>query len=219
MSRFIIFLGAPGAGKGTQAKVLSKALDLPHISSGNIFRQNLKVKTALGQEAAVFINQGKLVPDSITNAMIKDRLLRDDCVKGALLDGFPRNMPQVVALNAILDEFNGSIEVVPYINVELDVLIKRLTGRLTCRAKGHVFHQDFDPPQVQGICDIDGSELYQRNDDSYETVKHRIEVYLDETQPLIDYFSEQGLLLEIDGSNPIEQVSKDLLSAIDKVIS
>jgi len=167
-----------------------------------------------GKLAGTFINRGELVPDDVTIAMIKDRLSRPDCEGGALLDGFPRTPAQAAALDEMLADLAGRVSVVPYIKVAEGVLIERLTGRWTCRAKGHVFHQVFNPPQLAGKCDFDGSELYQRDDDTVETVTNRIQVYLNQTQPLIDYYQHQGLLLEIDGAQPIELVSADLMAAL-----
>ncbi len=214
MSRFIVLLGPPGAGKGTQAEAISATLHLPHISSGDIFRENLKNQTELGKLAEVYINKGELVPDDVTIAMIRERLSRPDCHEGALLDGFPRTPPQAEALAAMLDEMDGKVKCVPYICVPEDVLIQRLAGRWTCRALGHVFHERYNPPKQKGICDFDGSELYQREDDQEDTVKRRIRVYLDQTQPLIEYYTQRNLLIEVDGKKPIEQVTKDLLSAL-----
>jgi adenylate kinase len=216
MSKFIVLLGPPGAGKGTQAKTVSQNLDLPHISSGDIFRENLKNQTELGIMAEKYISKGELVPDDVTIAMIKDRLSRSDCEGGALLDGFPRTPAQAEALDKMLSDLDGRVIAVPYIKVAAEELIARLTGRWTCREKGHVFHQKFNPPKVAGKCDFDGSELYQRDDDKVETVTNRIRVYLDQTQPLIDYYQQKGLLLEIDGGKPIEAVSVDLMAALPK---
>jgi adenylate kinase len=216
MSKFIVLLGPPGAGKGTQAKTVSQNLSLPHISSGDIFRENLKNHTELGKLAGGYINKGELVPDDVTIAMIKDRLSRSDCKEGALLDGFPRTPTQAEALDAILKDLDGMVIAVPYIKVAEEELIARLTGRWTCRERGHVFHQKFNPPKVDGKCDFDGSELYQRDDDKVETVTNRIRVYLDQTQPLIDYYQKKGLLLEIDGAKPIEAVTVDLMAALPK---
>ncbi len=214
MSRFFVLLGPPGAGKGTQAKKVSEKLGLPHISSGDIFRENLKKQTELGRLAEKYMQRGDLVPDDVTIGMIKDRLSRPDCEQGALLDGFPRTPAQAAALDEMLADLGGQVAAVPYIKVPTDVLIERLTGRWTCRAQGHVFHQIFNPPQVAGKCDFDGSELYQRNDDKVETVTNRIQVYLNQTQPLIDYYRQKGLLLEINGDQPIDAVTQDLLVAL-----
>ena len=214
MPVFIVLLGPPGAGKGTQAQAISETLGLPHISSGDIFRENLKKQTELGQLASSFMNRGELVPDDVTIAMIRERLSRPDCTPGALLDGFPRTPAQAEALAVILADFKGRVQAVPYINVVENVLIERLTGRWTCRAQGHVFHEKHNPPRTPGVCDVDGSELYQRDDDKAETVKRRIRVYLEQTQPLIDYYRQRGTLLEVEGSQPIEKVTADLLAVL-----
>jgi adenylate kinase len=218
MPLYIVLLGPPGAGKGTQAKIVAEKLGLPHISSGDIFRENLKNHTELGKLADGYMQRGELVPDDITIAMIRERLARPDCAPGALLDGFPRTPAQAEALAAMLADFKGQVSVVPYINVPEQVLIERLTGRWTCRAAGHIFHEKYNPPQVAGRCDEDGSELYQRDDDKAETVIRRIRVYLEQTQPLIDYYQQRGLLLEVGGRQAIEQVSVELLAGIDKAL-
>ena len=217
MPTYIVLLGPPGAGKGTQAQIISEKLDLPHISSGDIFRENLKKETELGTRAASFINRGELVPDDLTIAMIRERLSRPDCTNGALLDGFPRTPGQAKALDSMLVDFHGKVDAVPYINVPEDVLVERLTGRWTCRAAGHVFHEKFNPPEQPGVCDFDGSELYQREDDRAETVIRRIRVYLEQTAPLIEYYHQAGVLIEVDGTKPIEQVSANLLAALSAV--
>jgi adenylate kinase len=211
---FIVLLGPPGAGKGTQAQVISEKLGLPHISSGDIFRENLKKETDLGKLAKGYMEKGELVPDDVTIAMIRDRLSRPDCAPGALLDGFPRTPAQADALAAMLSSLDGQVKAVPYINVPEAVLIERLTGRWTCRAHGHVYHEKYNPPKQVGICDEDGSELYQRDDDKAETVIRRIRVYLEQTQPLIDFYQQRGLLVEVDGMQSIEQVSVALLAAL-----
>lgn len=218
MPTYIVLLGPPGAGKGTQAQLISETLGLPHVSSGDIFRENLKNQTELGQLARGFMDRGELVPDDLTIAMIRDRLSRPDAAQGALLDGFPRTPAQAEALDAMLEampgEFGGQVNAVPYINVPEEVLIERLTGRWTCRAQGHIFHQKFNPPAQAGICDYDGSELYQREDDKAETVIRRIRVYLEQTSPLIEYYRSRGLLVEVDGTQSIERVSSSLLAAL-----
>lgn len=214
MPTYIVLLGPPGAGKGTQAQIISQTLNLPHISSGDIFRENLKNQTELGKLASGFMNRGELVPDDVTIAMIRDRLMRPDCKNGALLDGFPRTPAQAQALGSMLAGFAGQVDAVPYISVPEDVLIERLTGRWTCRAQGHVYHEKFNPPAKPGICDADGSELYQREDDKAETVKRRIRVYLEQTEPLIEYYRQLGLLIEVDGQKAIDEVTADLLAAL-----
>jgi adenylate kinase len=214
MPTYIVLLGPPGAGKGTQAEAITAKLNLPHISSGDIFRENLKKETELGKLAAGYMNRGELVPDDVTIKMIQERLSRPDCQGGALLDGFPRTPAQADALAVMLAGFKGQVNAVPYINVPEEVLIERLTGRWTCRAEGHIFHQKYNPPKVFGICDHDGSELYQREDDKVETVTRRIRVYLEQTQPLIDYYRSRHLLIEVDGKQPIEKVTVELLGAL-----
>ena len=213
---YIIFLGGPGAGKGTQAQIVSKTLELAHISSGDIFRENLKNQTELGKLAQTFMDKGALVPDDVTIAMIRDRLSRPDCSNGALLDGFPRTPAQAKALDEMLSENDQQISSVPYINVPAEVLIERLTGRWTCPTCGYVYHEKYNPPQKAGICDKDQSELYQRVDDKAETVQKRIDVYWEQTSPLIDYYRENGLLIEIDGTQAIDEVSSQLLRAVQR---
>lgn len=214
MARFIVLLGPPGAGKGTQAEVISTSLGLPHVSSGDIFRENLKQQTNLGVVAAGYINKGELVPDDITIAMIQERLSQPDCKAGALLDGFPRTPAQADAFAGILSSLDGKVVSVPYISVPEAVLVERLGGRWTCCKAGHIFHEKYNPPKKHGTCDFDGSELYQREDDKAETVKRRIHVYLEQTQPLIEYYRQRGVLSEIDGTLSIEHVTAALLAAI-----
>jgi adenylate kinase len=216
MATYIVLLGPPGVGKGTQAKILSERSGLAHISSGDLFRENLKNQTELGKLAQTYMTRGELVPDDVTVAMIRERLSRSDCKDGALLDGFPRTPAQADALETMLHEFNGHVDSVPFITAEEDVLVERLSGRWTCRANGHVFNEKFNPEKVRGICDFDGSELYQRDDDKVETVKRRIDVYLAQTSPLINYYRDHGKLVEIDGTQGIEQVTEDLLHALQK---
>jgi adenylate kinase len=214
MRTYIVLLGPPGAGKGTQAQVISEKMSLPHVSSGDIFRENLKKETELGKLAAQYMNKGELVPDDVTIGMIRDRLERPDCAQGALLDGFPRTPAQAQALADMLSVLSGEVKVVPYISVPEEVLVERLTGRWTCRAQGHVYHEKYNPPKAAGRCDEDGSELYQREDDKAETVKRRIRVYLEQTQPLIAFYKERGLLREVDGQLSIEQVTVEMLAIL-----
>ena len=216
MRKFIVLLGPPGAGKGTQAKMLAEKLALAHISSGDIFRENLKAQTDLGKLAQIYIDRGDLVPDDVTIAMIEARLQKPDCSKGAVLDGFPRTPAQADALKEMLKKLEGEVVSVPFINVPAEVLVERLSGRWSCRAQGHVFHSVNNPPKTEGICDFDGSELYQRDDDKPETVKRRIHVYGEQTAPLLDYYTKAGLLVEIDGTREIDQVGFDLLKAIER---
>jgi adenylate kinase len=216
MPTYIVLLGPPGAGKGTQAEILVEKLELPHISSGDIFRENIKNGTELGKLAQTFMNQGKLVPDDLTIDMIRERFSRPDCVRGAILDGFPRTPAQADALELMLKGFGGRVDLVPFITAPTESLIERLTGRWTCRANGHIFHIRFNPPKQAGICDIDGSDLYQRDDDKPETVTNRIEVYQNQTAPLIDYYKKRGILAEINGLAPVEEVSAQLMSILKK---
>jgi adenylate kinase len=216
MATYIVLLGPPGVGKGTQAKILSERSGLAHISSGDLFRENLKKQTELGKLAQTYMTKGELVPDDVTVAMIRERLSRPDCKDGAILDGFPRTPAQADALENMLHEFNGHVDLVPFITADEDVLVERLSGRWTCRASGHVFNEKFNPEKVRGICDFDGSELYQRDDDKVETVKRRIDVYLAQTSPLIEYYRNHGKLVEIDGTQGIEQVTENLLHAVQK---
>jgi adenylate kinase len=217
MPVYIVLLGPPGAGKGTQAQVISEKMGLPHISSGDIFRENLKGQTELGKLAKGFMERGELVPDDVTIAMIQERLSRADCQPGALLDGFPRTPAQAEALAVMLADFKGQVKAVPYIAVPENVLVERLTGRWTCRVQGHVYHEKFNPPKQSGVCDIDGSELYQRDDDKAETVARRIRVYLEQTMPLIEYYQQAGLLVEVDGTQSIEKVSEKLMFELLKI--
>jgi adenylate kinase len=216
METFYILLGPPGAGKGTQAQIISQTLKLPHVSSGDIFRENLKNETELGKKAKAYIDRGELVPDELTISLIRERLLKPDCQAGALLDGFPRTVAQAKALDEMLASFGFKVKGVPYIKVEPQVLVARLSGRWTCKAQGHVFHETHNPPKKLGVCDHDGSELYQREDDKAETVQNRIQVYFNQTMPLIDYYRKAGVLLEVDGDQSIERVSQDLLRALNK---
>jgi len=214
MATYIVLLGPPSVGKGTQAEILARKTSLVHISSGDLFRENIKNNTDLGKQARSYMDKGELVPDDVTIAMVKDRLSRPDCKAGALLDGFPRTPVQADALQKMLTEFKGDVNVVPFITAAPNVLIERASGRWTCRAQGHIYHQTFNPPKSAGKCDIDGSELYQREDDKVETVARRINVYFDQTAPLVDYYRTRNKLVEIDGTQPIENVTKALLSAI-----
>ncbi|MBI5963937.1 MAG: adenylate kinase [Chloroflexi bacterium] len=216
MATFIVLLGPPGVGKGTQAKILADVKKFAHISSGDLFRENIKNQTELGKHAKSYIDKGQLVPDDVTIGMIRERLSRPDCELGAILDGFPRTPVQADALENMLAEFNGQINTVPYITAPEAVLVGRISGRWTCRSNGHIYHRVFNPPKQDGICDIDGSDLYQREDDKVETVTTRIRVYLEQTIPLVEYYRKSGKLVEVDGTQSVEQVSKELCSAVIK---
>jgi adenylate kinase len=216
MATFIVLLGPPGVGKGTQAKILSNKTGLAHISSGDLFRENLKNETELGKLAQTYMTKGDLVPDDVTIAMIRERLSRPDCEIGAILDGFPRTPAQAEALETMLREFSGSVDLVPFIMAKEDVLVERLGQRWTCRAEGHIFNEKSNPPKYDKKCDFDGSDLYQRDDDKAETVKHRIDVYYKQTTPLITHYRDRGKLVEIDGARSIDRVAQDLLAVVKK---
>jgi adenylate kinase len=212
--RFIVLLGPPASGKGTQAARLREALNLPHVASGDLFRENLKNETELGQRAKVYMDLGELVPDDITIGMVMDRLSQPDCVNGALLDGFPRTLAQAEALDKALAAQGYKIGVVPNIAVPDEVLVERVSGRRLCRVCGESYHVRFNPPKQPGVCDKDGGELYQRDDDKPETVRKRLQVYWDQTSPLIDYYRRQGVLVEVNGDQSIDAVAADLRAVV-----
>jgi adenylate kinase len=216
MATYIVLLGPPGVGKGTQAQLLAEQIGLAHISSGDLFRENIQNQTKLGKLAQTYMGKGDLVPDDVTIAMIRERLSRPDCKNGALLDGFPRTTAQADALEKMLAEFGGKVNKVPYIIASEKVLVERLSGRWTCRANGHVFHEKNNPPKQAKICDFDGSELYQRDDDKSDTVVRRIQVYFEQTAPLIAYYRQRGVLVEVNGAQNIRAVTTALLSALKK---
>jgi adenylate kinase len=213
---YIVMLGPPGAGKGTQAKKLAQALSLVHISTGDLFREHFKNETELGLLAQSYMNKGELVPDDVTILMVEERLSRTDCEKGAVLDGFPRTPAQAEALEDLLNKFDAGVRVVPYIKVPDDVLVERLSGRWMSHS-GRVYHALYNPPKVKWVDDVDGSQLYQRQDDQAETVRTRIKVYTEQTAPLIDHYRQKGLLVEIDGTQSIDAVAADLTRAVEEV--
>ncbi len=206
----IVLMGPPGAGKGTQADVMARNLFVPHISTGDIFRANIKAGTELGQLANQYISKGDLVPDEETLAMIKDRLAEDDCAKGFILDGLPRTIGQADALEAILAEQGKQLDKVVNIDVPEELLIARLCGRRVCRNCSQTYHLENNPPTEAGRCDECGGELYQRADDSEETIKNRLEVYRAQSEPLIAYYEQKGLLLSINGNQTINNVLMDI---------
>ncbi|QSQ08988.1 Adenylate kinase [Koleobacter methoxysyntrophicus] len=210
----IIFMGPPGAGKGTQSEKLSKELDIPHISTGDIFRKNLREKTALGLKAKQYMDKGLLVPDDIVVAIVKDRLREPDCRKGFILDGFPRTVAQAQSLDSALSEMETELTCVINFKVSKEELIARLTGRRVCKACGATFHVKYNPPKQQGICDLCGGPLIQRDDDTEETVEKRLDVYKKETEPLIEYYTDKGVLITIDGEKDVDEVYEDLKGAV-----
>ena len=202
----IILLGPPGAGKGTQAKMLIGKYQIPQISTGDILRAAVKEGTALGKEAKSFMDKGQLVPDSVVIGIVEERIQEPDCTKGYMLDGFPRTVPQAEALDGMLSKLSAGIDHVVSIEVANDELVKRLTGRRTCRECGAGYHVMFDPPKVEGVCDKCGGELYQRDDDNEQTVRSRLNVYESQTLPLIDYYKAQGKIRPIDGVGEIKEI-------------
>lgn len=212
----IILLGPPGAGKGTQAKSIAGKYNIPHISTGDIFRKNIKEKTPLGIKAKEYIDKGELVPDEVTVAIVEDRIKQGDCVSGFLLDGFPRTVNQADSLAKALDIMGSKLDSVINIDVPAQALIERLTGRRVCLSCGASFHIIFNPPLKDGICDACGSKLIQREDDSEATVRNRLEVYNNQTAPLIDYYKKIGILQTIDGEQDIDKVFEDIVNILGR---
>lgn len=210
----IILMGPPGAGKGTQAEKLVEVYQIPHISTGDMFRKAQKDGTELGLKAKSYMEQGQLVPDEVTVGIVKERLAEDDCKDGFLLDGFPRTVQQADALDGILKELGMTLDRVVNIEVDKTFLVDRLTGRRVCRACGATFHVTNKAPRVEGVCDKCGGELYQRNDDKRETVSNRLDVYAAQTAPLIEYYQSKGIMSSIDGSQSMEEVLADIRSAL-----
>jgi adenylate kinase len=211
---YIILLGAPGAGKGTQAVMLAEKMELVQVASGDLFRKALQQETELGKKAKVYMEKGQLVPDEITIQMVLDRLAEPDCKNGAILDGFPRNLEQAKALDKALERDSRAIDKVVYIKVSEGELLKRLSGRWICRQCQTPYHEVDSPPKVAGKCDRCGGELYQRADDNVETIKKRLEVYFTETSPLIDYYRQAGKLLEINGEGGTDKVNQRIIAAL-----
>lgn len=214
---YVVLLGAPGAGKGTQATGLAKALDMPHVASGDLFREALARQTPLGLRAKGYMDRGELVPDDVTIAMVMERIGKPDCGRGVILDGFPRTTEQATALDAALGRQGWGINLVPYIRVSEITLLARLGGRWTCKKCGAIYHQLFNPPRQAGVCDLCGGELYQRSDDTLETQQRRIRVYMEQTAPLIAFYQQRGLLVEIDGEQDVQHVQAALLDAIRRL--
>ncbi len=213
---YLVFLGVPGAGKGTQARRLAESLGIPQISTGDIFRYNLKNETPLGQQVKSYYDRGDLVPDELTIEMVRDRLQQEDAANGAIMDGFPRNLAQVQAFDNMVQTYGG-IDAVPLIEISDEEAMRRITGRRICRSCGAVYHVDLNPPQQPDVCDIDGGELYQREDDKPETVQNRLYVYYKQTSPLVGYYFAKALLTQIDGSQSIDDVFEKLSTLVERV--
>ncbi len=213
----LVLLGAPGAGKGTQAKKLIEKYSIPQISTGDILRKAVADGTPLGKEAKSFMDKGELVPDSVVIGLVKERLAQDDCKSGYILDGFPRNTSQAETLDGVLSEMNASLDVALSVDVDKDILMKRLTGRRTCKACGQMFNVHFSAPQKEGFCDKCGAELYQRDDDKEETIKKRLDVYDSQTAPLIDYYSNKGILSRVNGIGDMDEIFNNIISELEAV--
>jgi len=210
----LVLVGPPGAGKGTQAQFIAEHLQVPKISTGDIFRANVGQGTELGLLAKTYMDKGDLVPDDVTIEMVRNRISEPDAVGGFLLDGFPRTVPQAEVLDSLLAETGVKLDVVLELVVEDDEVIRRLSGRRTCRTCNHIWHIDFDPPSVEGVCDLDGGELYQRDDDQAETIANRLKVYANETAPLVGYYASRGLLVGIDATGPVDDVTQRAIDAL-----
>ena len=211
----IIMLGAPGAGKGTQAKKIAEKYGIPHISTGDIFRANIKNQTELGMKAKGYMDQGMLVPDELTLELIMDRFTNDDCKNGYVLDGFPRTIPQAEALTKALADKQDAVDYAINVDVPDEAIVTRMSGRRACLACGGTYHIKFNPTKVEGICDACGGELVLRNDDKPETVQKRLDVYHEQTQPLIDYYQTQNILKEVDGTLPLEDVFGAIIAILE----
>jgi adenylate kinase len=215
----IVLVGPPGAGKGTQAQFIASHLSIPKISTGDIFRHNVSTGTELGQQAKAFMDRGDLVPDEITVAMVESRLLEDDAQNGFLLDGFPRTVPQAETLRKLLAGWDTRLDIVLELVVEDDEVVRRLSGRRTCRVCGRIWHVLFEPPARQGQCDDCGGELFQRDDDREQTIRHRLDVYAQQTQPLIAFYADDGILLGIDATGPVEEITARAMAALRRFIT
>ncbi|CAE6336794.1 unnamed protein product [Rhizoctonia solani] len=207
-------MGPPGAGKGTQAERVVETFKIPHISTGDAFRLAMKQGTPLGQKAKQFVDQGLLVPDEITNGIVRERLQLEDCEKGFLLDGFPRTLQQAEALDGMLAEMGRSIDHVVNLKVDRGLLLARLTGRRICKSCGSTYHVMFNPPKQEGVCDKCGGELYQRSDDTEAKVGTRLDEYISKTAPLLEYYASKGVLREVDGEKEIDEVTADIVNCL-----
>ncbi|MEV7686480.1 adenylate kinase [Streptomyces bungoensis] len=213
----IVLVGPPGAGKGTQAVRLAEKLSIPHISTGDLFRANISRQTELGKLAKSYMDAGNLVPDEVTIAMAKDRMEQPDAQRGFLLDGFPRNVSQAEALDELLESEGIKLDAVLDLEVPEEEVVKRIAGRRICRNdSSHVFHVTYSPPKQEGVCDVCGGELYQRDDDSEDTVRTRLEVYHTQTEPIIDYYKAQGLVVTISSLGPVDEITQRALEALKR---
>jgi len=215
----LVLVGPPGAGKGTQAQFISSHLSIPKISTGDIFRSNVSTGTELGRQAKAYMERGDLVPDEVTIAMVEDRLAEDDTQTGFLLDGFPRNVTQAETLRKLLADWDTKLDVVLELVVDDDEVVRRLSGRRTCRICGRIWHVLFEPPARPGRCDDCGGELFQRDDDREQTIRHRLDVYAQQTQPLIAFYADDGILLGIDATGPVEEITARALLALRRFMT
>lgn len=211
----LILMGLPGAGKGTQAEMIEEKFKTPHISTGDMFRLAIKEETNLGKQAKAYMDEGALVPDEVTNGIVEERLAMDDCETGFLLDGFPRTIPQAEALDQIMNNLDKKIDFVIHVDVPAEKLLKRLTGRRVCPKCGATYHVINKPPKVEGICDRDGAELVQRDDDTEETVQKRLSVNIEQTKPLLDFYEAKGVLVTVDGDQDIDKVFAEIVAKIE----
>lgn len=212
----LILLGPPGAGKGTQAQMLTEHYQIPQVATGDMLRAAVKAQTAMGQQAQRYMDAGELVPDEVVIGIVKERLQEQDCQQGFILDGFPRTVAQAEALQETLKEIGQPLDAVISLDVNTEALVERLTGRRVCRDCGKNFHVRYDPPEKEGVCSACGGELYQRDDDKEETIRQRMDVYAQQTEPLIDYYKRANLISHVDGMQPVNEVQKRIVAAIGK---
>ena len=215
----LVLVGPPGAGKGTQAGFIAERFAIPQISTGDIFRANVSGGTELGKLAKSYMDAGDLVPDAVTIAMVRDRLDEPDAASGFLLDGFPRNVAQAYELDSVLGDLGSSLNVVLQLEVDNDEVVRRLSGRRMCRKCGHIWHVEYDPTKAKGICDRCGGELFQRDDDQADTVRHRLDVYAEQTAPLIQFYDGRGQLVVVDALGPVEDVTERAIAALTKAMT
>lgn len=215
----LVLVGPPGAGKGTQAEFIADRFSIPKISTGDIFRANVSGGTELGKLAKSYMDAGDLVPDKVTVAMVRDRLGEPDAAAGFLLDGFPRNVAQAYELDSALGDLGSSLDVVLELEVDSEEVVRRLSGRRMCRKCGHIWHVDYEPTDAEGVCDLCGGDLFQRDDDKAETVRHRLDVYAEQTAPLIKFYDQRGQLVVVDALGPVEDVTERAITALTKMTS